>query len=590
MERLAVILPRRADAAFLLALLPAGLLAVNSRWIWSGVERDPWIYYGYFRFARIYLHDFDTLYFSSRLSVILPGYLARHLLPAVPANLALHLALYWTALFALWGVLRSLYGHTTALLTVTACGVHPAFLLSIGRNLVDGFGLTYALLGLCFLTLAAQGRAWRAWQFLAGGAVAALVVANLFFGLSGAFLVAYFVGLGMACRRRPILRSAGGRQPILRSAGGRRPLWRSAGWRRLVGRSAAWFALGGGAALGTLALVGHFWGGGRLLFLAATVEFLRDFLAHPSIFKRPYSAWLGGAVWLVFPALVLGGAVAMLWHGRGSPSPLRFVQVLYCAFFAAMLAVQLTQHGVTLQFDYYASMLLPFAFIALGGQLAPVVAELPARRVWGLALAIAVLGIAAAFTASWSGGFAAGSSLALLVPLCLGLGLVVVPAAGRRGLLPALFLLGSLALSQAVVAQRALAPRGGPWTDQAGTFLQLDRSLSALRDLDPSLHLRLWYDDREPAWKFFDTLASTVMLCPRLLTTHFPDAAGGRTCDGQQLGPGVKVAVLSARPEAGDLASAALRAIGLGCRRLGERSIPGPATFHMTFLETEALP
>jgi hypothetical protein len=560
MERSAVVLPRPAAAAFLLALLPAGLLAANSRWVWSGIGRDAWIYYGFFRFARIYLHDFDTLYFSSRLSVILPGYLARHLLPALPANLALHLALYWTALFALWGVLRLLYGQATALLTATACGVHPPFLLSIGRNLVDGFGMAYALLGLLFLTLAARGRAWRAWLFLAGASVAALVVANLFFALSGAFLAAYFVGLDRA------------------------------GWRRPSWRSAAWFALGGLAALCALALVGHFWGGGRLSFLTATVEFLRDFLAHPSIFKRPYSAWLPDAVWLVFPVLVLGGAVAVLWRGRGSPTPLRFVQGLYVAFFTAMLAVQLTQHGVTLQFDYYASMLLPFAFIALGGQVAPVVAELSPGRVWGLALAIAALGVAAAFAASRSSGFAAGSSLAVLVPLCLGLGLVVVPGAGQRGLLPALLLFGSLALSQAMVAQRALAPRGGPWTDQAGLFLQLDRSLGALRDLDPSLHLRLWYDDREPAWKFFDTLASTVMLCPRLLTTRFPDAAGGRTCDGQQLGPGVKVAVLSARPEAGDLAVAELRAIGLGCRRLGERSIPGPAAFRMTFLETEAPP
>jgi hypothetical protein len=556
----AAVLPRRAAAACLLALLPACLLAANARWIWSRIGRDPWIYYGFFRFARIYLHDFDTLYFSSRLSVILPGYLARHLLPAGPANLALHLALYWTALFALWGVLRSLYGEATALLTATACGVHPAFLLSIGRNLVDGFGMTYALLGLLFLTLAARGRGWPAWQFLAGGAVAALVVANLFFGLSGAFLVAYYAGLEHAGRRQP--------------------LW----------RAAAWFALGGLAALCALAMVGHFWGGGRVVFLTATVEFLRDFLARPSIFKRPYAAWLGGAVWLVFPVLVLGGAVATLWRSRGSPSPLRFVQVLYVAFFAAMLAVQLTQHGVTLQWDYYASMLLPFAFIALGGQLAPLVAELSPRRVWGLALAIAVLGIAAAFTASWSGAFAAGSSLAVLLPLCLGSGMVVVPAAGLRGPLAALLLLGSLALSQAIVAQPALAPRGGPWTDQAGVFLQLDRCLSALRDLDPSLHLRLWYDDREPASKFFDTLASTVMLCPRLLTTRFPDAAGGRTCDGQQLGPGIKIAVLSARPEAADLAAASLRAIGLGCRRLGQLSIPGPAAFRMTFLKTEALP
>lgn len=561
MVRTAAVLSRQAAAACLLALLPAGLLAANQRWIWSGLGRDAWIYYGFFRFARIYLHDFQDLYFSSRLSVIFPGYLARHLLPAAAANLALHLALYWTAVFALWGVLRSLYGPAAALLTATAFGVQPAFLQAIGRNVVDGYGMTYALLGLLFLTLAARGRAWRAWLFLAGAAVAALVVANLFFGLSGAFLAAYFVGL--VC---------------------------GDGWRRPWLQSACWLALGGLAALGAMAVVGHFWGGGRILFLTSSIDFLRGFLAVPSIFKRPYSAWLGKASWMVFPVLVLAGAAATLWRGRGSPSPLRFVQLLYVAFFAAMLAVQLTQHGVTFQFEYYASMLLPFAFLALGGQLAPVVAELSPRWVRGLALATAALGIAAAFIASRSIAVT-GLGLIVLAPLCLGAGLVVVPAAGLRGPPAAVLLLGSLAVSQLIVAQRALAPATGSWQDdRRGNFLQVDRTLTALRELDPSLHLRLWYDDREPAARFFDTLASAVMLCPRLLTTRFPDVAGGRTCDGQQLGPGVKVAVLSADPRAAELAAAALRSIGLGCRRLGERTIPGPAAFHMTFLETEALP
>jgi hypothetical protein len=560
MEGPTVVPPGRTASAFLLALLPAGLIAANSRWIWSPLSRDPWLYYGFFRFARIYLHDFDTLYYSSRLSVIVPGYLARHLLPAGPANLLLHLALYWIALFALWGVLRSLYGSAAALLTATACGVQPAFLMSVGWNMVDGFGMTYGLLALLFLTLAARGGAWRYWLLLAGGAVTAMVVANLFFALSGAFLVAYFVGL--------------------ERGGERRPRW----------QGIAWFSLGGLAVLAALALVGRFWGGGRLLFLSATLTFLHDFLNNPFTFKRPASEWLRNAVWLVFPILVLGGATAMLWRGRASPTPLRFVQALYGAFFVAMLGVQLTHHGVTLQLHYYASMLLPFAFIALGGQLAPVVAELSSRLVWGLALAIAAVGIAAALAAVSSSDAAPAPWPPVLLPLCLGLGVVVIPATGLRGALPAIFLLGSLALSQALVAQRALARRGFPGTDQKGMFLQVDRGLSALREVDPNLHLRLWYDDREAAWPYFDSLASTVMLCPRLLTTTFPDAGGGRTCDGQQLRPGVKVVVLSARPEAAELAAAGLRSVGLGSRRVGEQLIPGPATIRMVVLETEALP
>jgi hypothetical protein len=46
MERSAVVLSRRAATAFLLALLPAGLLAANPRWIWSGLWRDAWFALG----------------------------------------------------------------------------------------------------------------------------------------------------------------------------------------------------------------------------------------------------------------------------------------------------------------------------------------------------------------------------------------------------------------------------------------------------------------------------------------------------------------------------------------------------------------
>src|SRR5437588_8103043 len=77
----------------LLASLPLVQAGLDWQWLFDGPGRDPWIYYSYFRFGRIYLHEAWDVYYSSRLPVILPGYLLRHLLPAVPANVVLHLAL-----------------------------------------------------------------------------------------------------------------------------------------------------------------------------------------------------------------------------------------------------------------------------------------------------------------------------------------------------------------------------------------------------------------------------------------------------------------------------------------------------------------
>src|ERR1700686_3875717 len=45
--------------------------ALARRWLFDGPGRDAWIYYGYFRFARVYLEEAASAYYSSRLSVIL---------------------------------------------------------------------------------------------------------------------------------------------------------------------------------------------------------------------------------------------------------------------------------------------------------------------------------------------------------------------------------------------------------------------------------------------------------------------------------------------------------------------------------------
>jgi hypothetical protein len=545
----------RVMGLLVLVGIPAGLAFGNGAWLWDGPGRDPWLYYGFFRFASIYQHDFNTLYYSSRLSVILPGHLIRSVLSVVPANLVLHLLLYGIAVAALWGTVALLYGEGAALIAATALAVYPWFLRSIGRNMVDGFGLTYALLGLLFLTLALRDRRWRLWQLLAGAAVAALVSANLFYGLSAAFLAFYFVGLSYRDRDRA--------------------LW----------RDALWFSVGCVATLAGMAVTSKICCGGRLNFIVPTLEFLKVFLSQPSIYKLPASLWLRSGGWLVFPTLVFVGAVGTAAREREWSR--RFVQIHFLLFAIAMWVWQMTSHGVTLQFPYYASMMIPFAFVAFGGQLASLLEARISSRLWLVAACLGVVGIAAAVLAKQT-----HPSLGLWhgpIPLVLGLAQALIPAFGYRGSGALGLVLASLGLSFFVTAQGGSLKATYPHDDGKAFFVEVDQSTSALAAFDPQLHLRLWFDQREAGYPLFDTLASTTMLCPRLVGELFPDLNYGVMCDRARMGPGLKLVVLSARPDAFETATAALRTIGLGARSLGIREFAEPVPYRMIFLETEAV-
>jgi hypothetical protein len=579
----------------LLALLPLAQAILDRRWLFDGPGRDPWIYYGYFRFARIYLREGSDLYYSSRLPVILPGYLLRHLLPAIPANAVLHLALYGCALGALYLSASASAGRRAALLASLVLGGQPAFLRAIGSNYVSGFGITYFLLALAALTLAARrppSPAWRALLAAAGAAAVAIVAANLFYAIYLPLLAAHYLALDRyGPRQSP---AVGGRRNELMQA-------------------ALWAGAGAGVELAGFAAMGRFWGHAPGFFLLSTIRWLWQFSQQPSIFKQPVARWLPIAGWLVFPLTVLGGSCAALFRERRArrqprrPAPVpaegaagiagdaaalrRFAQLQFVAFFAAMAAVELTQHGVTLEYAYYASLLLPPAALALAGQLAPLVEGLAPRR-----FAWLILGAWALLAVVGAAGMRlvpAGAAPTIVLPLALGAIAVAVIATGRQGLRAAILVVLFVVASQLVnrMPVRNAANLRPEYADTCRFFRQLDGALSALRQADPNLGVRLWYDNDDAASPFYDTLATAWRLCGRLVTYSFPDVAGGRMCDGQPLRPGMKVAVVSGRPppESAAAAERALATIGLRARWLGVASIPGPVSpVTMSFFETVA--
>jgi hypothetical protein len=150
----------------------------------------------------------------------------------------------------------------------------------------------------------------------------------------------------------------------------------------------------------------------------------------------------------------------------------------------------------------------------------------------------------------------------------------------RRSLRQALTILVLFAGAPELVlcVRRTAASTAPAFADRRGFSRQLDRTLTVLRQADPSLNARLWFDLGDQAGPLYDSLSCSWMLCRRMMNSRFPDPAAGTTCDSRRLVPGMTLAVLSERPVAAVIAAAAraLASVGLAVRPLGTVAVPGP--------------
>ncbi|HET9225386.1 MAG TPA: glycosyltransferase family 39 protein [Thermoanaerobaculia bacterium] len=543
-------------------LLPLVLLALDSDWIFSGPHRDAWIYYGYFENGVDYLRRFQDHYYASRPAVILPGFVLHHLLPTVTANVLLHLAVYWSALLSFYLVARDLFGRRVALLSGIALGCYPYFLRAAGWNYVDGFGIAYFLVALLLLTRAAGSRHWRLLLAGAGALATALVSSNLFYGVYLPLLAGFFLVLNRERQRIPLLSAV---------------LWAGIG------------------TLGTFALLGGMVqaAGGRFFYLGTSLRFLADSVGTQNPFRQPGYAWVPKAVWLVVPALaLLGGAAAL---GRNSSlrrdRPLLWFQVQLLLLVLVTVYFQAFGDTGVLQHFYYASLLIPVAFLALAGQITPLVENLPRERFAALAAGVAVLLIVPLLmpiAGIEPRDFPLGAPT-----LLAGLGVVAGVGwrqGGRRALLTVFV---SLALVYVLIRQGGtifweFERHGG---DGHGLYSQVGRAVGSLDSFDPSHRVRLWYDYQAEDGIVYDAVASVFVLCPNMVNLEFPKLTSPLMCDGAPLAPGVRVAVLSADPAAFEKADAALRKVGFSARLIRREEIPGPSRgFAITYLEPEIAP
>jgi hypothetical protein len=138
----------RDSYVYLILILPILVLARNTSYIYTAAGYiDPWVYYGYMKHLVAFKGSlFPGTYYGSRLSWILPGALIHAILPPVPANYVLHLAVFFTAVFSLYWLLKEALDRRIAILSAICLALYPYFWAAIGWDYVDGAGIAYYLL------------------------------------------------------------------------------------------------------------------------------------------------------------------------------------------------------------------------------------------------------------------------------------------------------------------------------------------------------------------------------------------------------------------------------------------------------------
>jgi hypothetical protein len=567
----------RADSFLLLLLLyPLLLLAISSNWIFTLAGYiDPWVYYGYFRDLIALKNDsvLASHYYGSRLSWLLPGFLAHRFLNPEIASVVLHLGVYYVAVFSLYVTLRRAVGRRGALIAALLMGGYAFFLSAAGWDYVDGAGIAYCLLAVAFLTRAASGASPRANTLAAGAAAAAMVHANLICLVLCPLFGLYWLAMPRIRDRDPRPQGLQGPQipaseiPIVPAA------WNALG-----------FFLAGALLLTALLCVINYWICGTWLFFLPSVRFALQSADSANPWAVPVAQWLPRAKWLALPLVVLAAVAVSSLAARKRRQPLPYPGAWGALFaIACFLFVVLESAGApVLQLSYYASYLLPWLFLALGAALSPLLGGLSTA---GFAAVAIACGVAFPFPL-W--GVNVWNQLAapfgLWLPLAMGA--LLVPALllkqPARGALP-------LALFALCACHATLAPFShSPSQRHAArlSFLRIAHAAEQVRDRTAPADLLFWYDRQEPGFPEFLSLNSIFIWGHRTLGMDFPALPRDA-----RLQPGTILVVPSARPGVAAQVGQQLRSRGLDAAPFGSEPVTlAGAPYQIHFLKVGPAP
>ena len=330
-------------AVAILLLLPLVVLWRHDDPLFSPLwQSDPWFYLGYFRDLVNFKRDlFPGFYYGSRLSWILPGWVAHRILPPLFANAVLHLSVHTVATVSLFWILRTTAGVRAAFLTAILFSVYPWFWAVTGWDHVTGAAIAYLLLGMACLTTAVEMPSCRWPLALAGMSLTGAMVAHLFLAAFVSLVLLYYAGMVWA-RQDPL-------KPTLSHAA----IWLAVGFLSLIVPLST---------INGMLIDGNFWFWSPSFRTAGAV--MQNYIWPESIWRdHRLVAWL----WLLIPSTAVAVVFVCRWRSavkrRDVAGLMVSAQLLLALTFMAALQVR----GITLLGHfYYACYLFPFAFLVVG--------------------------------------------------------------------------------------------------------------------------------------------------------------------------------------------------------------------------------
>jgi hypothetical protein len=514
---------------FILVLLPFFILWRDANPIFTPVGIiDPWVYFGFFHNLVSFKRDlFPGTYYGSRLSWILPGYVLNKLFSPLIANYVLHLSVYYTAVLALFSLLKTATNRRTALLGALLFGFYPFLWVAAGWDYVDGAGIAGFLLTLVLLTRASTAPGRYSSLVAAGAVCAAVFYSNLTWALLCPILPFYYV-----------IRSRVQRQTTLPKAALEMGLW---------------FSIGIALVTGTFCLINHAIDG-TYWFYAPSLGYALGTVGKKNPWKIPIGEWMISASWLFLPAAT--GIVSLMtsfflrkqFFTRQNVSSILFVVQFFMAV-GVLVWIDFTGNPL-LQFSYYASYLIPFTFLAIGSQFLRVPEF--SKLQWSLIVAftLMVLGLPwwGLMNAFW---IKAGSPL---WPIGIGLFAVYGGAVlfGRAS-----GLITALTVSGIFYSYLLLGNSSKPANAERGSFLRIAHDVQEIEKIRNGRPVRFWFDANETYGREFNSLNSAYLWGYTMLSATLPTVAKNISVP-----PGTLVVVPSSHVDVVDKAVKSYRSDG----------------------------
>jgi hypothetical protein len=323
--------------------------------------------------------------------------------------------------------------------------------------------------------------------------------------------------------------------------------------------------------------------------------------------------WLLHVPFMVFPLFIfltslLFVTVSLVRVKSGLPRTNSLVQVArdnifslcYLLNFLLILIMQLLGKPA-FQFPYYASYLLPTAFLAAGAQLAASLSRLSKSQYTGLA-SLTILLLVGTYLTYYHTPLRSLMSYAhstWYVSAVLVAGALCLLIAGKYIRTINMLFMG-LALLFFASANITLFPTNFVQMDYCAceqgrqNFMAVIKSDDIIRAYDANGKLRFWYSAAEPLSDLYISIASTRLWGWRLINDKFPEIVEPdyplheSKAATIQIPPGSEIVILSSDKDALFEANAALNRLGLQANLIGTEEITqGHINFTMTFIRAE---